>query len=185
MTTEISPMFGLSLLELVEWFTILTPIAIFTAAAITGVFSWWSIRQSNKRMAEQLESQNKIASAKLILELLKKWDGRNTLTLMIYKLEKPNAEFTDKDDGVHFVLGIFENIAILRKDGTLAETHVREFFGTDIVRIDANESVMGILNDYHHEDTEHNYNNLKNMLDDSKKWGIKPYSLEELSSDSS
>ena len=178
-------MLGLSLLELVEWFTILTPIAIFTAAGVTGGFSWWSIRQNNKQVAEQLESQNKIASAKLIFELSKKWDNNDTFTQMLYKLETPNAKFTDKKDGVHFVLGVFEGIAVLRNDKTLTETHVREFFGTDIVRIDANKSVMKILNDYHHEDVEHNYINLKNMLDDSKKWGMRPYSSEESSLDSS
>ena len=58
---------------------------------------------------------------------------------------------------------------------------MREFFGRDIVRIAANESVMKILNDYHHEDIEHNYKALKKLLDDSKKWGMKPYSPDESS----
>ena len=164
---------------MIEW----VAIAISSSVAVTGFLSWWNTRQSNNRMNEQLESQNKIASANLVFKLLENWNGDNTFTQMIYKLEKPNAEFTDEDDGVHFVLNTFEDIAILRKDKTLTETHVREFFGIDIVRIDANESVMKILNNYRQEDIEHNYNHLKNMLDDSKKWGMKPYSFEESSSD--
>ena len=163
---------------MIEW----VAIAISSSVAVTGFLSWWNTRQSNNRMNEQLESQNKIASANLVFKLLENWNGDNAFTQMIYKLEKPNAEFIDEDDGVHFVLATFEDIAILRKDKTLTETHVREFFGRDIVRIDANESVMKILNNYRQEDIEHNYNHLKDMLDDSKKCGIEPYSSNKSSS---
>ena len=102
---------------------------------------------------------------------------------MIFKLEKPHAEFTDEDDNVHFVLTKFEDIAILRKDELITKTHTREFFGKDIVRIAANKSVMRILDEYHREDGRNNYNNLKELLQNSEKWGMSPYSSEESSSD--
>ena len=156
--------------------------AVFVGA-ITGIGSSLIIAYViHKRNKELLEQQKKVNSAELALKLLEKWKGHNTFTRMILKLDEPNAKFTDEGDGVHFVLATFEDIAVLWKDGTLTKTHVREFFGRDIVRIDANESIMKILDDYHHEDIEHNYNALKDMLNDSKKWGMKPYSSDKSSS---
>ena len=156
-------------------------IAVFVGA-ITGIGSSLIIAYViHKRNKELLEQQKKVNSAELALKLLEKWKGC-TFTRMILKLNKPNAKFTDEGDGVHFVLATFEDIAVLWKDGTLTKTHVREFFGRDIVRIDANKSVMKILNEYYEEDHIHNYNNLKKLLKDSKKWGMKPYSSDESSS---
>ena len=74
-----------------------------------------------------------------------------------------------------FVLGKFEMISVLQESGVLNDVHIREFFGMNIVRINSNESVMKILDDYYNEDHAHNYNNLKKLLNDSKKWGMKPY----------
>lgn len=161
--TEISPIFGLSLLAIMEILTISAGFGSFVVA----FFIW---RTQN--------GQKNIASANLALKLLKNWNGDSVFTRMILKLEKPNAVFTEKDD-VDFVLATFEDIATLWKSKTLTKTHVREFFGRDIVRINANESIMKILNKYHKEDPIHNYNNLKRLLDDSKKWEMKPYSSDE------
>ena len=189
LVTEISPIFGLSLLGLIDVGIIVGAVVGLVGSVVIASVILYSNRslleQQKKASSALLGQQEKVNSAELTLKLLEKWDGPGTFTEMLYKLETPNAKFTDEKDGVHFVLGIFEGIAILRNDKTLTENHVREFFGTDIVRIDANESVMKILNEYHHEDIEHNYSNLKAMLDDSKKWGMKPYSSEESSLDSS
>ena len=176
LVTEISTIFGLTLLEMIEYTMFLIPGAIIAAAGITGTFSLISILQNKKN----LEMQNKIASASLIHKHLEPWDKNKRFKQMILKLETPNAVFTDEDQ-VHFVLAKFEDIAILRQDKLFTETHVQEFFGRDIVRIGANESVMKILDEYYNEDRIHNYNNLKKLLDDSKKWGMNPYSSEESS----
>ena len=65
MVTEINPVFELTLVGMVEWIAI----AIFISASLTGSFSLWSIRRNKK----QLETQNKIASANLIMELHEPW----------------------------------------------------------------------------------------------------------------
>ena len=176
MITEISPIFGLSLLGLVE-------LAVIVGAFVGIVSSLIIARTIHKRNVASLEQQRKVNSAELTLKLLEWWDGINTFTKLIFKLSKPNAKFTDEEDGVFFALTKFEAIAILLKDKTLTENHVREFFGMDLVRINANESIRRILDEYHQEDIDHNYNNLKELLDESKKWGMHPYSSEELSSD--
>ena len=103
---------------------------------------------------------------------------------MISKLRGPNVIFTDGKD-IHFMFSIFDNIAILKNDGTLDDTHVREFFGRDIVRIGANKSIMKILNKYYDADPDYNYNNLKKLLIDSKKWEMMAFLPDESSSDTS
>lgn len=173
MITEISPIFGLSLLELVEFFTILTPIAILAAAAVTGGFSWYSIRQSKKQIAKQLETQNKIASANLVRNLLKAWRVDSQFTNMLGKLDDSNTQFNDEDE-VHGMLTEFEDIAVFWNDKLLDDTHVREFFGRGIVQINANESIKNILKSYHDEDPANNYNNLMKLIKHSECWAMKP-----------
>ena len=152
--------------------------------SVIGAFSSVSIAYViHKRNVALLEQQRKVNSAELSLKLSESWNRINTFTKLIFKLSKPNMKFKDEEDGVFFVLGKFEDIAILRKDEILTEIHVREFFGMDLVRINANESIMKILDEYHNENADHNYNNLKELLDDSKEWGLDPYSSKELSSD--
>ena len=172
MVTEISPIFGLSLLELVEY----AVIGAFIVSAATLIMVGYD---NYRRHKLQVNS----TSAQLCIKLLEKWEDSSTFTQMISKLEKPNAEFTDEEHNVHFVLTKFEDIAILKRDELLTDTHVREFFGRDIVRIAANKSVMGILDEYHSEDVRNNYNNLKELLKTSEKWGMSPYSSVESSLD--
>ena len=121
-----------------------------------------------------LEQQKKADSARLILALLEKWKGQTPFTKIVFNLATPNMDFTDKDK-VNPVLAVFEDIAMLRQDKALTENHVREFFGRDIVRLHANESMMKFVNDFHKKDPKHNYNNLKKILDDSKEWVMEPY----------
>ena len=175
-------MFGLSLLGLVEIAVLVGGIVGIGSSLIIAR----AIRKSNRALLEhqektssaQLEQQRKVNSAQLALRLLENWKESNTFTRILLEMEKPNVKFTDKE-AVHYMLATFEDIAALRKDGTLTETHVQEFFGRDIVRIDNNKSVMGILDEYHNEEPIHNYSNLKKLLDDSKEWGMQPYSSDE------
>ena len=150
---------------------------LFSVIAVGIILLTWFFR------AEWDERRAKATSAQLCMQLLEDWNNNNTFAKMMSKLKKPNAEFADKDDNVHFVLGKFENLAILKKDKILNETHVRKFFGKDIVSIAVNESVTKILYKYHYEDVKHNYNNLIVLRKDSEKWGIPPYSSREQSSD--
>ena len=132
-------------------------------------------------MTEQLKIQNKIASANLVFKLLEHWKEDSAFTQILLEIEKPNVKFTN-ENYVHYMLATFEDMAVLREDGMLTEDHIRNFFGRDIVRIGVNESIMKILNEYYEEDTANNYNNLVKLIDDSKNWGLSPYSSKESSS---
>ena len=141
-----------------ELITIITSICSVTVVSIIGLGHW---RQQVK--------QNKIASTGLLLKWYEEWDKNASFSNMMYKLEDQNAKFTDKNDDVHFVLGKFEMISKLQKDGVLQDDHIREFFGMNIVRINRNKSIRKILDDCYNKD-HHNYSNLKDLLKKSKKW---------------
>ena len=147
--------------------------AILISVAVTGSLSYWSIRQSKAQVSKQLETQNKIASANLVIKYLKHWEEDVFFGQMTFKMEKTDTEFADEGD-VHYMLATFEDISVLWKDGILTDTHIRNFFGRDIVRIGANKSIMKILNEYHEKDTVHNYNNLVELIKNSENWGMAP-----------
>ena len=152
----------------------LIEVAIILGSVIGALSSGLVACVIHKRNKELLEQQKKADSVRLVLVLLEKWKGQTSFTEIVYDLATPNKQFTDKDK-VNPVLAVFEDIAMLRHDKALTENHVREFFGRDIVRLDANKSIMKIVNDFYNKDHKHNYNNLKKMLDDSKEWGMEPY----------
>ena len=163
MITEISPILGLNLLELIEH----TVILVFGVSIGTLIGVWyWNFKQH--------KLQVKSTSAQLALKLVEKWHNDLLFSEITFDLGTEDIQFTDKDK-VNPVLAVFEDIAILKRDKLLTETHVREFFGREIVRINANVSIMKIIDDFHKRDVKHNYNNLKEMLEDSKKWGMDPY----------
>ncbi len=172
MVTEISPIFGLSLLELLEVATIAIPFAIAGSAIVTGFFSWRSIQQSNKQVTEQMKSQHKVSSATLIDNLLETWRVDTPFTRTLDKLSDPNAEF--EEERVYEVLDEYESLAVLYVDETLDKNHVRQFFGRGIVQINANHQIKKILSDYNNDDPNNNYTNLMILLTDSEKWRMKP-----------
>ena len=163
MVTEISPIFGLSLVELVEHAII--GALMVSIGTLVGVWYWNS---------KQHKLQVKSTSAQLALKLVEKWHNDPLFCAIVFDLATPDMKFPDKDK-VNPVLAVFEDIAILKRDKLLTETHVLEFFGRDIVRINANDSMRIIIDEYHDRDVKHNYNNLKEMLEDSKKWRMDPY----------
>ena len=91
LVTEISPIFGLTLLGLIELLTIVIAVSSLVVAVIIGVTHW---RQQAK--------QNKITSASLVLKWFEEWDKNTSFSDMMLKLEKRNAKFTDENDDVHF-----------------------------------------------------------------------------------
>ena len=167
--------------EWLDFATFLIPIAIFTSVAVTGGLSYWSIRQSKKQMAEsrrqmveQLKSQNKIASANLVRDILKPWRADTPFTRMLGKIEDTHMKFDKDEDLVHDLFTEFEDIAVFWKDKILDDKHVREFFGREIIRIKVNKSIMKILKDYNKKDPANNYNNLMELIEHSKCWNMTP-----------
>ena len=156
MVTDISPIFGLPLVGLVD-------IATFVgvgAIAASGVIAY-VIYRGNKA---QLEQQKKVNSATLALKILENWSESKhpRFTGFLDRLER--SEVTKNDPDMDMFLDEFENIAIFWKDGTLTETHVNEFFGTNLEQISANPVTKDYLKDLK-DNHSSKYANLRLLID--------------------
>ena len=145
MITEISPIFGLSLLELLEMATILIPFAIAGSAGVTGWFSYKSIQQSKKQMAEQLDMQNRIASANLVTKYKGAWRVGGEFTAFLGKIKDPDMKVDPTKPIVYSTLDHFEDIAILWHEKVLDFNQIKEFFGTNLSHINNNKSLMACV----------------------------------------
>ena len=179
MITEISPIFGLNLLELIEWIMIATPIAIIISAIVTGVFSYRSInqsktqaKQSREQIDTQLKLQNNIASAQLVWSILEYWreEKHDGFTNFLMRLHRSEIKEDDRVIGV--VLGIFEDIAIWWKEGTLTDNHVKEFFGNPLVDIRDNKIMQERITKSSKKNPDFIFVNLRALLEETLKWKI-------------
>ena len=147
-------------------------IAILISASVTGGFSLWSIRRSNAQVSKQLETQNKIASAQLAWKILEYWREKKheRFTDFLEKLHR--SEINKNDSIIPVTLTIFEDIAVLWREGTLTDNHVKEFFGNPLR--DIRES--RIMQDRIKKESEYNPDfilvNLRALLLETVKWKI-------------
>ena len=178
MVTEISPVFGLTLLELLEIAPILISIAILASAAVTGIFSSRSIKQSQAQMiesktqvAEQLKLQNKIASAQLAWKLLEYWRDEKHDGFTDFMAELYNSKVNKDDSRIANILQIFEDIAVFWHDESLTENHTKEFFGPPL-RIIRESQIMQDRIKKASTDSDLIYSNLRPLLEKTVEWEI-------------
>ena len=163
MVTEISPVFGMSLTALIEMATIIGAVVGIGAAAIIAKV----IHDSNMRLLEHhknlLRQQKKVDSAKLSLRILETWGESKhpKFTGFLDRLER--SKVTKDDPDINLFLDEFENIAVFRKDGTLTQTHVREFFSTNLKQIRDNPVIQDYLNELENNHSSM-YDNLRALL---------------------
>ena len=176
--TEISPIFGLSLLELLEIAPILISIAILVSAAMTGIFSYKSIKQSKAQMiesraqvTEQLKLQNKIASAQLAWKLLEYWRDKKHSEFTDFMEELYNSKVNKDEPRIADVLQIFEDIAVFWDDKSLTENHTKEFFGHPL-RIIRESQIMQDRIKSASADSDFIYANLRPLLEKTVEWKI-------------
>lgn len=109
------------------------------------------IRNSNAKMLEHhkdlLKQQKIVNSAELSLQILETWSERKNpkFTGFLDKLE--NSTVSENDPDMQLFLDVFESIAVFRKEGTLTETHVDEFFSANLKQIRDNPITSGYLDD--------------------------------------
>ena len=154
------------------------------AGAIVGIGSSliiaYAIRKSNKALLEHqekasfdmLEQQKTINSAKLSLNLLEFWKEEKYAAIQdfLYKLNK--SKESETDIAINSVLHMFEDIAVLWRGGTLTDTHVKEFFGSNIRDIRKSK----IMQERIEEESKHNPDfilvNLRALLRKSEKRNV-------------
>ena len=149
MITDMSPIFGLSLLELMEWLTI---IAGFGSLVVAGAILYTH------------RGQKKIASANLVFKYKGAWRHGGEFIELLGKIKNTGAVVDPNQDYVWPTLDHFEDIAILWNQDVLDFNQVKEFFGTNLTNIKNNDSLMS-----HLKDANKNYSHYANLLELLKK----------------
>ena len=156
--TEISPILGLTLVEMAEWIAI----AIMISATVTGVFSLWSIRQSKSHISKQLKIQIKINSADLslrMIDVVRREDFREILGKI---RDGKSGELKDNEIGK--VLNHYEYLAEFEKDDLLNFDHVLHQHGRNIKMLYDDHVVKQQFDEAREKNLEYNYVNLANLF---------------------
>ena len=140
MITDISPIFGLPLLGLMEILTILAGVgSIIIAVAILIVH----IRQHRLQV--------KIASAHLSLKMLEFWKSTVDPDFAIFADKMQRKEVDEGNPTIHGFLEALEEVAIFWKEGTITTNHIKEFFKPELETIPRNDPVMRRLKEKREE----------------------------------
>ena len=117
MATDISPIFGISLLELVEWITII-PMIISIGVVLALVLIYRS----------QHGLQQRLVSAQLSLKMLEYWDDSKHKDFADLVELIPLSKVKEDDPRIGSYLSIWEEIAVFCNEKTITNTHMKEFF---------------------------------------------------------
>ena len=145
MVTDISPIFGMSLLGLVEWIAII-PMIISIGVVLALMF----IHRNQHGL------QQRLVSAQLSLKMLEYWDPLKHEDFANFVELVSNSEVGEDDHYIGNYLSIWEEIAVFCNEKTITNTHMREFFKPDLKAIHDNTVVCGYLKKNHTKTTYHN-----------------------------
>ena len=145
--------------------------AIAIVIAVSIITNVVIARRQESRYNEEQRRQTKVASANLAYKILRAWRTEGWFIDLLSKIRDPNAVPDEAD--AYSALDLFEDIAVLWNDGTLNESHVKEFFGTNLNNVRNNHAMMGFMDALRKNDPEYYYVNLDELLKRVEKWGIK------------
>lgn len=158
MITEISPIFGLSLLELVE---ILDIIAAFSAGIVAGAILFVHRRQHNLQI--------KANSADLVTRIREDWSMSRNPDFAEFLKKLGNKSVEDGDQMIPRFVRVLEKVAIFADEGTITENHVREFFGGNLRHVTGNKPVHEYLKNEWEKPCPH-FTKLQKLLEKSQRW---------------
>ena len=157
--TEISPILGLTLLELAEYLTILAGSgSVFIGCAII----WVHCRQHNLQI--------KANSADLVTRIREDWSMSRNPEFGKFLQKLTNGTVTANDPMIPPFIRVLEKVAIFVEEDTITENHAKEFFGANLKHIIDNKPVHDYLKDKWAEKPHPHFTNLKELLDKSKTW---------------
>ena len=168
MVTEISPIFGLTLVGMVEWAAIGAVTGSALIAYVIHKRNKELLEQQKKASSERLEQQKKVDSARLIRELFMPWKKNAAFKKFLGELNDPKVTKYD-DDMLEEVLNQFEIIATHCDDELLLESHVRSFLSANLRSIRTDEYIQGHIRRLV-KINPRTYLYLKDLLEKSKKW---------------
>ena len=147
MVTDISPILGLNVLEVLEMIAIGTSIALPVAIGISIWVNFKMARRQESRYNDQIEKQAKIDSARLLIELREqmKRDFKG-VTDKLY--DGKSSECDDVE--LERYLNHLDMIATYHEDGMLEYKHIKEVLGGLFRRVETD----GYMQDFMHEKSE-------------------------------
>ena len=108
----------------------------------SSIWSGWNIYQNKK----QLKDMNKIASTNLIMQLHKPWRKNEGFKKFLRDMNDDKiTEYEKRDVGT--LLDKFDEIAAFWADGTLRDEHIKQYFGTNLQKIQDDIYIQKIMKD--------------------------------------
>ena len=165
MVTEISPVFGMSLVALIETATIIgAVVGISSGGIVAGV-----VYYVNKRLLNQ---QKKVESARMIRELSGPWRNNAEFKEFLQNLNNPQVTAYDSRM-VDKVLNHFDLIATLSEDGILTEFHVRSLFSANLATMRSDTFILNHITEAQ-KIKPRTFKYIQTLFEQSKKWDTSP-----------
>ncbi len=143
--TQISPIFGLTLIHLVEVLTIISLLGVF----LTGFFLYMSYKKQSKTTSADISLR--------LIETVRRTEFRDTISKI---KENKKTEYSD----IRRVLNHYEYLAYFEKDGILDYSHVLHQHGGTLNMLYKNKQVMDVFNSERQGNTQFVYVNLSNLF---------------------
>ena len=163
MATDISPVFGLTLLEFLDAATIASicvAIGIFGSIVANVILS----RKDRLQTKEHAERTHQAESARLALKMQEAWSETKYPKFAKFIDKLYASEPIDADDpNIRRFLGELETVAIFWDEKTMLESHVREFFLEDLKLVNRNDHLRNRVKTKHEEDSR-TYEHLVKLL---------------------
>lgn len=160
MATDISPVFGLTLIELIED-AVITVFVGIAAAVIVSVMS----HLDNKK---QVKLHAKVESARLARELHSSWRNNAEFQSILAKVNNPDITAYPEDEAYPF-LDKFEDIATFWDDDILQDKHVRSLFGANLKKIRKDDHLLLYITMAQQENPR-TFIYLQKLLKKSEEW---------------
>ena len=150
-------------------------VSSFVIAIVIGIsiiVNIYIARSQESRYNDQMKRQTKVDSANLIYKLQEAWRVDGRFTDLLVKIRDPDAVLDPEKDEIYPALDLFEDIAVWWNDMTLDDNHVKEFFGTNLVHLKNNRSIMKFMESKRKMNPDYYYVNLEKLLRRVKEWNI-------------
>ena len=146
---------------MMEFFTI---VAACGSCAVAGAILGVNYRQH--------KLQVKVASAQLAWKILEYWRDEKHEGFQKYMRLVHRSRINVKDSAILVVLSIFEDIAVLWKEGSLTDNHVKQFFGNPLRDIRDNAIMQDRIKEESKSEPDFILANLRALLQETVKWKI-------------
>ena len=142
-------------MELEETLTLVAGMGSFAAAAAIGIVYWL-----------QYKLQKRSTSANVAMQIMATIRANKSLGELLRKLAVSLVQADDPQ--IPWFLASLDAIAIFWKEGTITDSHVREFIGSYLKQINDTPALQEFMNGI----DESVYPSLRRLLTASKKWNI-------------